>query len=51
MAVILVMWAVAHSALVGAATLSPMVTCLLLAGASYALFASLAQALGPRRPD
>jgi hypothetical protein len=28
-----------------------MVTLMLLAGASYALFSSLAQALGPRRPD
>jgi hypothetical protein len=28
-----------------------MVICLMLAGASYAVISSLAQALGPRRPD
>jgi hypothetical protein len=28
-----------------------MVICMMLAGACYAVIASLAQALGPRRPD
>ena len=40
-----------HSALAGAAMLARMVICMLLAGVSYALISSLAQALGPRRPD
>ena len=40
-----------HTALPTAAMLPAMVICMLLAGVSYALIASLAQSLGPRRPD